>query len=119
MTIPASTLWKGLAAMDCKVAAVWMHDYIDNDLPRPETVKLKEHLLGCPDCRARFKLLEQAEAYAAAVMHERPSAEAAASGYDAAALKARIMGALPAQRRRSAWTRWVRNHPAVAVAAVF
>jgi len=105
--------------MDCTTAVVWMHDYLDNDLSRQESVKLKEHLLACRECRERFRLLEQAEAYAASVMHDGLARDAAETGYDADALRARIMSGLPAQRRRGAWTRWVRNHPAVSVAALF
>jgi anti-sigma factor RsiW len=105
--------------MNCNVAVVWIHDYLDDDLPRGDIGKLKEHLLVCENCRARFKQLEQTEAYAQAAMHEEISAASVSKGYSSGALKYRIMKQLPAKRRSQTWTRWVRNHPAVAVAAVF
>ncbi|GGE02236.1 zf-HC2 domain-containing protein [Paenibacillus nasutitermitis] len=102
--------------MNCNVAIVWMHDYLDDELPREDILQLKQHLLSCPDCKARFEQLERTEALTHKLMDYSPPIEASQS----AELNQRIMSALPpVKRTRSNWIKWVRSHPAVAVAAVF
>lgn len=105
--------------MNCELASKRMHEYFDGDLARDQAVALKAHLLACPACRRTFDAYERTEAYAHAVMVAEPAKSAAAGGYDADALTARIMAGLPGQAKRQTWTRWFRNHPAVTAAAVF
>ncbi|MBW7455791.1 zf-HC2 domain-containing protein [Paenibacillus sepulcri] len=101
--------------MNCNVAIVWMHDYLDDELPREDVLQLKNHLLSCPACRARFEQLERTEALTHKLIDFRPQAEET----QADDLKLRIMSALPVKRNRPSWAGWLRNHPAIAVAAVF
>ncbi|GGG07474.1 zf-HC2 domain-containing protein [Paenibacillus abyssi] len=109
--------------MECKVAILWMHEYLDDDLPRDDVIQLKEHLLSCPECRMRFEQLKRTEAFAQAAITERitipVAASAGRSAVSSASLTNRIMQKLPQQRRKQGWMRFVRNHPAVTVAAVF
>ncbi|MCM3750291.1 zf-HC2 domain-containing protein [Paenibacillus pasadenensis] len=103
--------------MNCNVAIVWMHDYIDGELPREDTVTLKQHLLSCPACRARFEQLEKTEALLTSVMAE-PKGQAMTPAASAA-LTDKIMKQIPAPARHRDWTGWIRRHPAVTAAAVF
>jgi len=101
--------------MNCNVAIVWMHDYLDGELPPQDIRELKTHLLACPDCRARFGELERTESLLTTAMRSPNPITTSQS----AALNERIIAVLPKQRKKTAWFRWVRNHPAVSVAAVF
>jgi anti-sigma factor RsiW len=86
-----------------------MHEHLDGDLTGPEAVKLKEHLLMCSDCRAMFEQFERTEALVRTLTPASVPDD----------LTAKIMSGIPAPRRRSAWLRWVRRHPAASVAVVF
>ena len=101
--------------MNCKVAIVWMHDYLDGELPRDDVLQLKTHLLSCPACKARFDQLERTEAFTHKWIDQKPASQAERSDE----LKQRIMAALPVKRSRPSWTGWIRRHPAITVAAVF
>ncbi|WP_274653936.1 zf-HC2 domain-containing protein [Paenibacillus humicola] len=101
--------------MNCNVAIIWMHEYLDGDLPREDAEELKGHLQSCADCCSRFEQLERTEA----LTHQLMDAKSPLEPEQSAALTARIMNGLPPQRRRAGWMRWIRNHPAVTVAAVF
>ncbi|SDS52489.1 Transmembrane transcriptional regulator (anti-sigma factor RsiW) [Paenibacillaceae bacterium GAS479] len=103
--------------MNCNVAIVWMHDYIDGELPREDAVTLKQHLISCPACRARFDQLEKTEALLSSVMAE-PKGQAI-SPAASAALTAKILKQIPPPARHRDWTGWIRRHPAVTAAAVF
>jgi len=95
--------------MNCKEALPLMHEYLDGDLTGPEALRLKEHLLQCTACRALFQQLEHTDA----IVRSLPSPAVPDD------LTQRIMAGLPPARRRSAWSEWVRHHPAVSVAVVF
>ncbi|EFM11443.1 putative transmembrane anti-sigma factor [Paenibacillus curdlanolyticus YK9] len=101
--------------MNCNVATVWMHDYLDGELPQQDVRELKAHLLECPSCRMKFEQLDRTESLLSSAMHARGSIEPEQS----ARLNERIMAALPKRRRQSPWISWVRNHPAATVAALF
>ncbi|WP_307719830.1 zf-HC2 domain-containing protein [Paenibacillus kobensis] len=104
-----------MAAMNCNVAIIWMHDYLDGELPQQDTVELKAHMLACPECRARFEQLERTESLVSSSLHTHAPLEPGQSEQ----LRQRIMAVLPKDRKQLSWFRWVRNHPAVSVAAVF
>lgn len=95
--------------MDCKIAALWIHEYLDGDLPRDQAESLRNHFRNCPACRAHFDSLAQAEAFVRAV-----PAVCAPDG-----LGSKIMASLPKQRRPAAWAGFVRRHPGLAAAALF
>ncbi|QYR23907.1 zf-HC2 domain-containing protein [Paenibacillus sp. sptzw28] len=101
--------------MNCNIALVWMHDYLDDELPHDDVLQLKTHLLACPACRERFEQLERTEA----LTHKLMDARIVAGADQSLQLKKRIMSGLPLKRRKAGWTRWIRKHPAVTVAAVF
>ncbi|GFN33190.1 hypothetical protein PCURB6_34500 [Paenibacillus curdlanolyticus] len=101
--------------MNCNVAMIWMHDYLDGDLPQRDTIELKAHMLACPACRARFEQLERTESLVSSSFHLHTPIEPAMSEQ----LRQRIMAVLPKERKQLSWFRWVRNHPAVSVAALF
>jgi anti-sigma factor RsiW len=103
--------------MNCNVAIVWMHDYIDGELPREDAVVLKEHLLSCPGCRNRFEQLEKTEALLASALAEPK--EPMLAPETSAALTERILKQIPAPARHRDWTGWIRRHPALTAAAVF
>lgn len=98
--------------MECKLAVSMMHDYLDDDLPGEQQRELKEHLLCCPECRAKFKELEQTDMLLFSMRHQSP----AAVPDDMAA---RIMNALPAPKKQSRLWTWVKHHPALTAASMF
>lgn len=102
--------------MNCNVALVWIHDYMDGELPREDILTLKSHLQSCPACRSRFEQLERTEALLFTAMKEEPGAADQAASET---LNRRILDSLPKRKKQRTWTRWVRQHPAAAAAAVF
>ncbi|TYP67377.1 zf-HC2 domain-containing protein [Paenibacillus methanolicus] len=105
--------------MNCNVAIVWMHDYLDGELPRDDMAALKTHLIACPSCRSRFEQLQQTEAMAFGMVGS--GMDAVLDEKQSALLTERIMSQLPAKRagKPNAFAAWIRKHPAVTVAAVF
>ncbi|KAA8786254.1 zf-HC2 domain-containing protein [Paenibacillus sp. RRE4] len=97
--------------MDCNSAVSLMHECLDESLSPEQKTELKSHLLICPDCRMRFKELEQTEMLLFAMKHYSPSASDE--------LTNRIMNALPQPKRQQVWLRWVKGHPALTAAAFF
>ncbi|MDT3427680.1 anti-sigma factor RsiW [Paenibacillus forsythiae] len=97
--------------MECKLAVSMMHDYLDDDLPGQQQRDLKEHLLSCPDCRAKFKELEQTDMLLFSLMHQSPGVSDDLVG--------RIMGALPPSRKERRFITWIKKHPALTAASVF
>lgn len=102
---------KGLAPMECKLAVSMMHDYLDDDLPDQQQRELKEHLLSCPDCRAKFKELEQTDMLMFSLMHQNPVASDD--------LVSRIMSSLPKTKKENAFVTWIKRHPALTAASLF
>lgn len=96
---------KGLAPMECKLAVSMMHDYLDDDLPELQQRELKEHLLSCTDCRAKFKELEQTDMLMFSLMHQTPVASEDLVG--------RIMNSLPKPKKERAFITWIKRHPAL------
>jgi len=119
----ASILQKGLAAMECNVAIVMMHDYLDDELPREDKIKLKEHMNICPSCAKRFEQLQRTEAFTHTAMicglSESRLDGKGRSEQAVAALTSRIMQQLPERKRTYSWVQWVHRHPAITAAAVF
>ncbi|NMO97974.1 zf-HC2 domain-containing protein [Paenibacillus lemnae] len=97
--------------MDCKLAVSLMHDYLDNDLSKPQQLELKAHLLQCMDCRNRLEELEKTDMLLFSMTHHStgPSDD----------LSDRIMGMLPKEKKQKAWVTWVKRHPAITAAALF
>ncbi|MFD3271741.1 zf-HC2 domain-containing protein [Paenibacillus dendritiformis] len=97
--------------MDCKQAVSLMHDLLDDDLDRECAVELKKHMLGCPACHERFRELEHTDRLLYGFNHRlQPVSED---------LTDRIMSIIPKPKQRSAFSVWVKRHPAITVAAVF
>lgn len=106
--------------MKCNVATVWMHDYLDGDLPLEDIAKLKEHLQSCPVCQSRYEQLEQTEAAAFRAI----GALSATAQYDSKAsaeLTGRIMAQLPKARskQRKGLFKYIYRYPGVTAAAIF
>lgn len=97
--------------MECKLAVSMMHDYLDDDLPDQQQRELKEHLLSCPDCRAKFKELEQTDMLMFSLMHQNPVASDD--------LVSRIMSSLPKAKKEKAFVTWIKRHPALTAASLF
>ncbi|HBS44840.1 MAG TPA: anti-sigma factor [Paenibacillus sp.] len=97
--------------MECKLAVSMMHDYLDDDLPDQQQRELKEHLLSCPDCRAKFKELEQTDMLMFSLMHQNPVASDD--------LVSRIMSSLPKAKKENAFVTWIKRHPALTAASLF
>ncbi|WP_281884128.1 zf-HC2 domain-containing protein [Paenibacillus sp. YYML68] len=95
--------------MKCNDALPLLHEYLDGVISGPDRSNLKEHLLSCAGCRQRLQQLEKVEA-----MIQAWSPPDVPEG-----LSERIMQALPPAKRRSAFYRFIRKHPAASVAAVF
>jgi len=102
---------KGLAPMECKLAVSMMHDYLDDDLPDQQQRELKEHLISCPDCRMKFKELEQTDMLMFSLMHQNPVASEE--------LAQRIMDALPKPKKERRFITWIKIHPAITAASLF
>ncbi|MBD2871728.1 zf-HC2 domain-containing protein [Paenibacillus arenilitoris] len=106
--------------MNCNVAIVWIHDYLDGELPREDIAALKTHLASCPACRSRFEQLQKTDAAAFHTLEAiKPTAE-----YDKKAseqLTQRIMQQLPKQKskERNRFVRFIYRYPGVTAAAVF
>lgn len=100
---------KGMAEMNCKNAANWMHDYLDGDLDRDHTANLRDHLNTCQACSVRFDELSRTES----LCRTYPAAQIPVG------LDSRILGSLPKTRKQTIWTGWVRRHPALSAAALF
>jgi len=98
-----------MADMNCNVAVMYMHDYLDGELAREDSLQLLRHLRECPTCHTRYEELERTDALVKAQPIEKAPED----------LGDRIMKALPNPRRPAAWTSWVRRHPAVSAAALF
>lgn len=94
--------------MNCKEALPLIHEYVDGDLAREESVGLRDHLRQCTACASRLHAYEKTEALVRVL--ERPQTPSD--------LSASIMAALPPNRTRSL-ARWLRRHPAAATAAAF
>ncbi|MBD2844080.1 zf-HC2 domain-containing protein [Paenibacillus sp. IB182496] len=109
--------------MKCNVAILYMHDYLDDELPAVQTAELKTHLQSCEACKLRFEQLKRTEAFAMSALSDTSTLPIAAGAatHEAGSdrLSERIMGALPTPSRKRSWTRMFRNHPAITVAAVF
>ncbi len=106
--------------MKCNVAIVWMHDYLDGELPREDIVTLKAHLLSCPACRSRFDQLQQTDAAAFQTMEAMGST----AGYSHEAsekLTDKIMQQIPQQknRERKGIVKFIYKYPGLTAAAVF
>ncbi|AIQ49504.1 anti-sigma W factor [Paenibacillus sp. FSL R7-0273] len=97
--------------MECKLAVSLMHDYLDDDLPELQQRELKEHLLSCPDCRAKFNELEQTDMLMFSLMHQNVVASDD--------LVSRIMDSLPQPKRERAFITWIKRHPALTAASIF
>lgn len=102
---------KGMAPMDCKTAVSLIHDYLDEDLAQDQIMPLKQHLAACSACRERFDQLERTEMMLFATAYRfEPLSDAVTSN---------IMASLPKPKKQKVWLHWVKNHPAVTVAAMF
>ncbi|MBB6729783.1 zf-HC2 domain-containing protein [Cohnella zeiphila] len=95
--------------MECKAAIAYMHDYLDRELPREQTLELQKHLASCAECRTRLEALEKTDALMRTLASEKTPDD----------LTYRIMKSLPKSRNPRAWTTWVRRHPAMSAAAMF
>ncbi|RAP73524.1 anti-sigma factor family protein [Paenibacillus montanisoli] len=101
--------------MNCNVAVMLMHDYLDDELTHDDVAELKLHIDACQSCRTRLEQLERTEA----LTHKLMDSHIAMTPQQSAHLTDRIMSSLPVKRRRTGFASWVRRHPAVSVAAVF
>jgi anti-sigma factor RsiW len=101
---------KEVALVNCEQAKAYIHELMDGELDPVSTTtrELRQHLRDCRHCGQVWAAYERAEAM---VRSLRPAK--APDG-----LKERILASLPPQRRHSL-LRWVRRHPAIAVAAMF
>lgn len=107
--------------MECKVAIVKIHDYLDGELPREEIIALQSHMKACPSCSARFEELERADAAAFAAWEAvKPSAQLDEAS--SRQLKERIMSQLPKPKNikeRSRFASLLYKYPGLTAAAVF
>lgn len=106
--------------MECKVAIVKIHDYLDGELPREEITELKTHLKSCSACSERLEQLEKADAAAFAAWESvKPAAQLSSAA--SADLKNRIMAQLPKPKNneRNRFIRILYRYPGLTAAAVF
>ncbi|WP_166246161.1 zf-HC2 domain-containing protein [Paenibacillus turpanensis] len=98
--------------MNCKEAIPYIHDYLDGDLNSDGRMKLRLHLDQCESCRSHLNRLEQTDAMLFRMASNEPSTTLSTE---------QIMSAIPMKRKAAppSWLKWVRNHPAASVAAVF
>lgn len=104
---------KGMADMDCKQASLFMHDYLDDELPLEQAKLLKQHLQECPSCQLKFKELERTEMMLFASIHQH-------SFVASDDLVGKILNKIPSQERpKQEWLKWFRRHPALTAIAMF
>lgn len=106
--------------MECKVAIVRMHNYLDGELPREEIIILQAHMRSCPACCSRFEQLEKTDA---AAYHALEAVKLTGQEDVSASkrLKERIMEQLPKQKskQRNGFVRFIYRYPGITAAAVF
>lgn len=86
-----------------------MHHYLDGDISHERAESLRQHLALCQDCNKKFDQLSRLESLCSTLPVPHMSED----------LTARIMASLPKTRRNSAWSGWIRKHPAISAAALF
>lgn len=100
--------------MNCDVAFIWMHDYLDGELSAGEAQRMRAHLLECERCNERFEQLQRTEALAFGLMNHC-SVKCTVD----ANLHQQIMQKIQIRRARAAaLLRSIRRHPIVSVASV-
>ncbi|HEY4554074.1 MAG TPA: anti-sigma factor [Bacillaceae bacterium] len=88
---------------------LYMHEYLDGDLPREHEQALKDHLQKCPACQTHFQELKRTVAYIQSTSHITPSDHFTAS----------VMARLPKERNSAGVQRWLRHHPLLSAASLF
>ncbi len=103
--------------MECKVAIVKIHEYLDGELSRDESEKLKAHMEVCSACKSRFEQLEKVDA---AMYHAFEAAKPTVH-YNANALTARIMQQVPKSpsKKKKGIVRLLYRYPGITAAAIF
>ncbi len=95
--------------MKCKEAIIFIHEYMDGDLNEQGRTELRQHLTDCIACRQRMDQYTRTTALIRSMPRTKVPEHLTNS----------IMQALPGTSKRTAWTRWVRQHPAVTAAVLF
>ncbi len=95
--------------MECREASHWMQEYLDGTLTGPTLTQWRAHIAGCAECQKQLERLEETEIFIQTLPAPR----------EPDGLADRIMQALPRPSRTVAFRRWIKHHPAAAVAVVF
>ncbi len=86
-----------------------MHDYLDEDIDQKNERILREHLQSCSECESLFNELKKTIAFVKSVSRMQAPAD----------FTAKVIAALPKEKKRMLLQRWLQNHPMLTAAAVF
>jgi anti-sigma factor RsiW len=95
--------------MDCRLANLLIHEFLDGDLDELSNQQLQEHLRTCQACRQHLHELQRAIAFVQSASHVHVSAD----------FTARVLAQLPSPTKANRLSNWLRHHPFLAAAAVF
>jgi anti-sigma factor RsiW len=96
--------------MNCPdIYTEYMHDYLDEEITPENEMKLREHLLICPDCQSHFQELKKTIALVQSTSHIQAPVNFTAS----------VMARLPNEKKQVGFKRWFRRHPMVTAASLF
>ncbi|MBP1914471.1 anti-sigma factor family protein [Lederbergia galactosidilytica] len=88
---------------------LYMHDYLDGDLPYEKEQILKNHLQQCSSCQTHFHELKRTIAYIQSPSNLQPSNNFASN----------VMANLPKEKSSAGVKRWFRHHPILVAASLF
>lgn len=111
---------RGLAAMNCKVAVEFIHQYLDGELEGNQHEQLKSHLNQCDSCMKTYEQYERTDALAKYTLQSSIRSERSTA--DAAKLRQSILAQLPTKHQtksKARFVRWLYRYPGLTAAAVF
>lgn len=114
---------RGLAAMNCKVAIEFIHQYLDGELDNQQSEQLQTHLQQCESCMNTYEQLERTDALSRfALQSSLKTTERTDADVDR--LRSSILAQLPKQQRarsksKARFVRWIYRYPGLTAAAMF
>jgi len=101
---------KRVRTLKCPVEmVVYMHEYLDEEIPADHERELRKHIRGCLDCKMHFHQLKKTIALVQSTSHIQAPTNLTAS----------IMANLPKEKRKVGMKRWFMQHPIFIAASVF
>jgi anti-sigma factor RsiW len=96
--------------MSCSESIIeYMHEYLDEEISPENESKLREHLQTCPTCQTYFQELKKSIAFVQSTSHIQAPVD----------FTAKVMAALPKEKKQVGVKRWFRHHPLLTAASLF